>query len=241
MKNKWQEIYNILLNRINSEELKPGKEFPTNLELMKEFEVHAATIQNAVNELIRDGLVIPLKGPKRRIVRPKPYRSNRRGDFKSEHGDPGIEKIIEIKILNQINEIPEEIRDEIQIPALYYHTVQYRNDIVIAVTRSYIPNRLPLDQLKDLLEQPGTMIYEAMKTLGVHPVDCEETLISTIASSSEKEALHMPENSKLPVIRITRKAFDSTGTLLQVCFLIDRADCYEFQYRFPLFDMNRSE
>lgn len=45
----------------------------------------------------------------------------------------------------------------------------------------------------------------------------------------------MPENSKLPIVRITRKAFDSTGILLQVCLMTDRSDCYEFQYRFPLF------
>jgi GntR family transcriptional regulator len=234
--NKWQEIYQILRDRILNGDLKPGQEFPTNFQLMKEFEAHAATVQNAVNALIREGLVFSAGNTtQKRKVRPVPYRSNRRGDFIREHGESGREIVLGLKILESVEEIPEQIRTEIQPPALFYHTLQMRDDLIVAVSRSYIPHTLPLDQLKEQLAKPNAMIYEAMKSLGLNPFNCEETLISSIASSAEIEELQLPKNSSIPVVRITRKVFDPDGKLLQICIMVDRADCYEFQYRFPLF------
>ncbi|SEN28627.1 GntR family transcriptional regulator [Lihuaxuella thermophila] len=236
--NKWQEIYNILRNRILSGELKPGQEFPTNFELMKEFEAHAATVQNAVNALIRDGLVFSAGNTtQRRKVRPiyTSHRSHRKGDFIREHGESGREIVLSLKILDKKEDIPKQIGTEIEPPVLFYHTLQMRDDLIIAVTRSYIPHTLPLDQLKEQLSKPNAMIYEAMKSLGLNPYHCEETLVSSIASTSEIEELQLPKNTSIPVVRITRKVFDPEGKLLQICMMVDRGDCYEFQYRFPLF------
>ncbi|MBA4494314.1 GntR family transcriptional regulator [Paenactinomyces guangxiensis] len=233
--NKWQDIYYILRDRIHQGELRPWQEFPTNFELMKEFEAHAATVQNAVNALIGDGLVFSAGNTtQRRRVRPLPSRSHRRGDFIAEHGGNSKEVLIKCKILDHMEDIPEAIQGQITLPALFHHTLQLRDDIIVAVSRSYIPDTVPLEPLKELLEQPNADIYETMKSHGLNPSDCEETLICSIASPSEMEELQMPEKSRIPIVRITRKVFDPDGKLLLVCLMVDRADCFEFQYRFPL-------
>jgi GntR family transcriptional regulator len=76
--NKWEDIAASLRKRIVSGELKPGQDFPSTLELMEEFKVYASTIQNAINALIREGLILsPGSGSKRRFVRPLVERSTR--------------------------------------------------------------------------------------------------------------------------------------------------------------------
>lgn len=233
---RWQDIYQVLRDRIVNTEYAPGSEFPTNLELMKEFESHSSTIQNAVNNLIRDGLIFSQgSNSNRRRVRPIPYRSSRKGDFVEEHGDPGKEVLIDIKIVYEDEELPVDIAREFKAPVLYYKTKQYRDNILVAVTESFIPDVLPLKELRTMLKEPDAMIYDCMKKLGSDPVDCQENLVASLASTVESEELELPKHSSIPIVRITRKAFEADGKLVQICKLIDRADCYEFEYKFPLY------
>jgi GntR family transcriptional regulator len=235
VRTKWQDIYQQLRDRILRGQLKPGQDFPTNFELMKEFDAHAATIQNAVNALIREGLVYSAENTtKKRSVRPLPYRLNRRGDIIKDSDDTGKESVLQLKIITQERDIPREIREEIEAPALFYHTIHMRDDMITAIHKTYIPNLIPLDRLKSRLIKRNISIYDAIKILGYHPNECEETLISSLASPDEIDELEMPKNASIPIVRITRKVFDYRGRLLLISLMTDRADCYTFQYRFSL-------
>ncbi|SDZ38726.1 GntR family transcriptional regulator [Thermoactinomyces sp. DSM 45892] len=233
---KWMQIYEIIRDRITNEEYAPGSELPTNLELMKEFEAHSGTIQNAINTLIRDGLIFSSgSNPNRRRVRPILYRSSRKGDFLEEHGDLGLEKVVDIRIIYEDEELPTSLQDEFTAPVLFYQTRQYRDDILVATTYSYIPNVVDLKVLRGMLKEKGAMIYDCLKQLGVDPAECEEKLIASLPSESDREKLDLPQHANIPVVHIERRAFDPNGKCVQVCYMIDRADCYEFTYKFPLF------
>lgn len=79
------------------------------------------------------------------------------------------------------------------------------------------------------------MIYECLQKLGVNPTDCEENLVASLPNDSDRKELDLPQHANVPVVRIVRRAFEPNGRCVQVCFMIDRADCYEFKYKFPLF------
>jgi GntR family transcriptional regulator len=234
-KTLWMKVYEQLRERIMDGTYPPGNEFPTNIELIKEFEVSSSTVQTAVNALIRDGLVFSSgSNPNRRRVRPLPYRSSRKGDFLEEHGDPGKEVLVDIKIIYEEEDLPIELQTTFDAPVLYYHTHQFRDDILIASTESYIPNVCDLKALREMLKDGG-MIYNCMKELGANPVDCQENLIAALPNEAERAALDLPSHANIPIVRLVRKAFEPDGRLVQVCFMVDRADCYEFEYKFPLF------
>lgn len=55
---KSKRIYIELKKRIETGIYPVGENFPSNFELMVEFDVHSATIQSAVNLLIKEGMVI---------------------------------------------------------------------------------------------------------------------------------------------------------------------------------------
>lgn len=232
---KWEEVSDVLRKRIFNGEYKSGQDFPSTLELMNEFQVYAGTIQNAVNNLIREGLLITHgSGTRRRIVRPLLQRSVRRGGFSKEYGARGRVEVLDLQIIKSAKQLPDIVKQELEAPALLYRTIQWRDDLPVALSTCYIPGTLPINQLKELLANSTVSLYAAMEELGLHPTTCEESLIATLPEQAELEALHLPSQGSLPVIRITRKVFDPDENLLELCFLSDRADCYEFVYKFPL-------
>jgi GntR family transcriptional regulator len=160
--------------------------------------------------------------PNRRRVRPLPYRSSRKGDFLEEHGAPGKEVLVDIRILYEEEDLPAELQDQFEVPVLYYHTRQYRDDILIASTRSYIANCVDLKALRAMLKEEGAMIYDCLKQLGADPVDCQENLISSLPNDTERADLDLPQHASIPIVRITRKAFEPDGRCIQVCYMSRR-------------------
>lgn len=236
-RSKWEKLYETLKHRIESGYYKPGQDFPTNKEIQKEFDLHTVTIQTAVNKLIAEGLVFS-SGQRNipRKVRPIPHRTRRKGGFTNDtKGKKAHKELIELRILTDPKRIPEEVLKEMQPPVLYYHHNQWLDGVLIAVSRSYIPNLLPLEKLEHMLKQEGARLYLSMKALGFNPVMCEEELIAGPSTEQENIDLQVPPNSSITVARIVHKVFDDKGNLLEYCFLIDRADSHVFEYRFPLF------
>lgn len=232
---KWEEIADALRQRIIRGELKPGDPFPTTLSLMREFNAHSLTIHLAVQALINEGLIhSPGKGRHRRTVRPLPERSVRRGGFLAEFGDRGTIEILDLADISLPEQLPDAARGLIETPALRYHTRQWRDRLPVALSDSYLPGHLPVDRLKTILSNPTTDLYEALKQLGFESADCEESLVARPPTPDEAHLLHLPVRASIPVVRIHRRVFDRGGRILEFCVLIDRADCYEFVYRFPL-------
>ncbi len=233
-KQRWEEILSMLRDRILSGQLKPGQEFPTNMELAREFDAYPGTIHAAVKALIQEGLVLSHgRGKQRRIVRPIPERSSRRGGFLTEFGERATLEVLAITTLHTADQLPENARKLMKPPALRYYTRQWRDNVPVAVSDSYLPGTLPIQTLSEVLADPARDLYTVLESLGHEPNTCEETLIARMPTPTEAHMLHLPAGTNIPVVKIKRFVFDSNGELLEFCLLIDRADCYEFVYRFP--------
>jgi GntR family transcriptional regulator len=231
---KWSEIYQILRERIEQGLYKPGQDFPTNLELSKEFSAHPMTIQSAVNTLIREGLVISSSTRKPRKVRPIPHKSTRKSFSNDSTGKQFDKVLLEIKIITDKKEIPEDVLTEMEPPVLFYHHEQWLEGMLAAVSRSYMPNYINLSELEGLLKAEGSGLYRSMRSMGFTPSMCEETLSASSGTDQDNKDLQLPANSSVTIMHILRKVFNTDGRILEYCYLTDRADCYDFSYRFPL-------
>ncbi|MBA4602186.1 GntR family transcriptional regulator [Thermoactinomyces mirandus] len=229
---KWKEIYQILKKEIEDKVYPPGSEFPTNLDLMKRFNVHTSTIQNAIRRLIEEGLIISEGNRTKRKVRIIPTLSHRKGGFSDEHGEKAKKNVLEIRKISSTDEMPEFCREDVSFPALYYLNEQFIDGIQAGVSCSIIPNIVSIDELEKLLKQENASLYRSLEELGHKPVSCEESFIVDLPSEQDREDLHLPKNSNIPVIRMVRKTFAPQGNLVEICHLLCRADCYEFHYKF---------
>lgn len=236
--NKWRDVYQTLKERILDGTYPAGSPFLTNKEIGAEFDLHTVSVQSAVNELIREGLVVPSPNrATRRTVRTVPIRSMRKGGFfkDSEKTGKAHKELVELKIIKDQDELPEAVQKEMKVPVLYYHHNQFVNDTLVANSRSFIPHLFPLDELNRRLSVEGARLYKSLEALGHKPTMVEEELIAAAATEEDNKLLNLPENSSITVARIDRKVYDDDGNIVEFCYLTDRADCYVFSYRFPLY------
>ncbi|WP_044640948.1 GntR family transcriptional regulator [Risungbinella massiliensis] len=233
-KTRWEQIYLELRDQIITGVFQPGSEFPTNAEFMRKYDVHSTTIQSAINALINDGLVLSQGKKAPRIVRKAPTRARyyRKGGFSSEFGNVSSKNILALQILQKKEEIPESLQQELSSPVLFYHTEQFLNQELVAVSKAYIPNHIPIRKLHKLMKQAGGSLYGSLEYLGFKPTSCEEIVTCDFATSDERKELRLPKNSNTPVVRIIRKTFDANKQLVEICPLVYRADLYEFAYQF---------
>ena len=150
----------------------------------------------------------------------------------TEYGPRARLEILELGITRSSRKLPSAVLEAMTPPVLIYRLRQWRDNIPVALSDAYIPGNLPVKELKSLISDPESELYQAMQTVGLKPANCEESLIAAPATPEEEQALQ----GAFVVVRITRKVFDQDGRLLELCFLTDRADCYEFVYRFPFED-----
>lgn len=229
---KWKEIYQILKREIEDKVYSPGSEFPTNLDLMKRFNVHTSTIQSAIRRLIEEGLILSEGNRTKRKVRVIPTRSHRKGGFSDEHGEKARKNVLDIRRINRKDEMPEFCKEDVNLPALYYLNEQFLDGIQVGVSCSVIPNIIPTDELEKKLGKENASLYRSLEELGHKPVSCEESFIVDLPTEKDREDLLLPKNSNIPVIRMVRKTLDSQGNVVEICHLLYRADCYEFHYKF---------
>lgn len=230
---KWEQISADIQEKIIKGEIPPGADFPTNLDLMKTYDVHAGTIQQAVNDLIAKGMVITHGGNNRRTVYNPPARSARSCGFLSDAGEKGRQELLELRIINDIQDLPEDIREILTLPAILYKTRQWRGSLPVAISQSYIPAVFG-GQFIDELSGASNELYKLMVKYGFTPARCRESLVTSFPVPEEQDLLLLPRAAYWPVIRIKRLVFDDHGNLLEYCLLSDRPDCYEFVYEFPL-------
>lgn len=163
------------------------------------------------------------------------FPSKRKG-FGRDHSHKATKKYLDLQLFDTLSSLPENVRTELQPPVLFYQVLQHRDGVPVSISASYIPNSLPLKDLKKTLEgvekDPTLSLYKTLESFGRKPISCEETIIVDRASPEEIGLLQIPEN--IPVARITRKTFDASSNLVELCMLISRTDLYEFAYRFTL-------
>lgn len=236
---KWEEIAEKLREKILSGQLKAGEDFPTNLELMREFNVHSGTIQNAVNALIREGLVSSYgSGMVRRKIRPLLERTIRNSNYYSKVNSENEKFRLEhATIIRSFEKIPEPMlsfRELLKFPALYINASIYRNDIPVGLSNFLFNGYLPTDKLYKILKDPDMELGIVMNSSGVKPIYSEEYLVATLPSSEEKKNLNLPSGDLTPITRVKRLTYDGKDRLLEISFLIFRGDCYENYYRCPI-------
>lgn len=234
---KWEQIANELRQDILSGKLKPGQVFPTNLEIMNKYQTHSVTVQQAVNALVAEGLILTHGSSiTRRTVYTPPSRSTRSCGFLSDSGEKGRQEILELKLLESTDSLLEDRTSMIALlgsPILFYKTLQWKDNIPVAISNSFLPQNLPQDILMEELSDPSKGLYSVLKKHGYDSSICRESLIVSFPTTEEQVLLDLP-HSTLPVVRIKRLVYDNSGNLLEYCNLVDRSDCYEFVYEFPM-------
>jgi DNA-binding GntR family transcriptional regulator len=229
---KWVAIADVLEERILDGTYPPSSLVPPTLELMDEFRVYSATIQAAINHLKNKGLIIS-KGKGRRVVRPivePDTKTNLRDDL------AGAFNISDVLILEKnTGDLPAGIN----APVLLYKISILNKDfekypLPVSLIDYYVPADLPvLNNLKTKLLNNNNF-FDNINELGIIPYSYDETIKASAPSPQETELLSLPVNEFIPIVKITRHVYDKKDSLIFLCYIRDRADCFIYKKSFVI-------
>lgn len=225
---KYQMIYQELLEKIKSKEIKPGSYLPSENELMKQYDASRDTIRKALNLLLQNGYIQKNKGKGSlvldvdRIAFPVSGVTSFKELQKTMHTD--VETIVHIF---EEEEIPEDLKEDLYMDkGIVYHVERIRkiDGKRVILDTDYING----DIIKGLKrEHAQNSLYEYIeKELGLKISFARKEITVAKATVREKGLLDMQDYDLLVCVKSYTYLEDAT--LFQYTVSKHRPDKFRF-------------
>jgi GntR family transcriptional regulator len=231
-RNSWEPLYYQIAERIRAKvenELTPGRQIPSENELINEYNVSRNTVRLAIDTLIKQGMVYRVKG-KGTFVAPERLKSGltRLTSFTEECWRMGMQPSSRLLNLQRIVP-PLKIRQALQVAAdqqvFIIERQRFADEKPLALNASYLPCALfpTLDQ-EDLTH--GS-VYRVIEDKYRMPIGyASQVLKPVVATEVEANLLEVEKGS--PLLQVEGVAYLIDGTPFEYARLIYRGDRYEF-------------
>ncbi|MDQ2874001.1 MAG: GntR family transcriptional regulator [Actinomycetota bacterium] len=241
-----QEITDALRSEILAGRLRPGDQVPSEHELARQFSTTRTSAQKAIAALRAEGHLVSEHG-RGSFVRTRPtirllatgsnYRQRRGGggqsNFEAEAAAQGMRaerRVLEVAAIQPPRDIAERLGRPGEEVVIVRRQLFFVDNEPMQLADGYYPADLatgtPIEQ-PDVIPQGSLAVIEASAT-GRRVVQFVEDLDIRMPAPSEAATLNIPPG--VPVARVLRTAYDTSGTAVEVLDSILPADRYLFRY-----------
>lgn len=236
-----------LRQEIESGQLSPNSQLPTELELRDRFNASRNTIRDAVKTLINLGLVATRPGQGTFVTeRIDPFVTTLSAD--ADAGFGGGEGATYLSEVSRAHRVPSmsEPRVEIQLAAgeianrlrvdegtqlVSRHQARTIDNTPWSLQTSFYPMTFVLKGATRLLEAAnipqGTVQY-LQETLGLKQTGYRDWITVRSPDATEMTFFRIPEDGRVPVFEVFRTAFDESGNPMRVTVSVFPADRNQF-------------
>lgn len=249
----YRQIADDLRHKIESGELPPGEQLPTELELQQAYRASRNTVRDALRALTGRGLVVPRPGQGTFVADEiVPFAVTMSVDPRRETslgGGEGIRYINEVEAKQrhasysdlrvEIQPATERVARELDVPpgssVVVRHQVGRIDDKPWSLQTSFYPMELvtlgaaKLAQAEDI--QPGTVDY-LRNELGIVQVGYRDTLTARPPNDGELRSFQLASDGGAVVIETMRTAFDGERRPMRCTITAWPADRNQLVYNF---------
>ncbi|MCR4401516.1 MAG: GntR family transcriptional regulator [Firmicutes bacterium] len=209
------QVYNAMRDNITSHKWLPRERLPSEAELVEQFNVSRITVRRAVDELVRDGLVIRQKGLGAFIAPPRHSSSvtmltSLTEDLIEKGFHPGTE-ILDFSVVPATEDLARRLVLSPGDKVFRVERRRFADDRVVALNLSYIPCRLcPTLSRQDVAVGSLYGALEAKYGLRIKKAIREFEMIE--AADYEARLLEVPVGT--PILRITGTVSTADGSVV---------------------------
>lgn len=236
-----------LRQQIESGELAPGSQLPTEFDLRDRFSASRNTVRDAIKSLSSLGLVVTRPGQGTYVTeRIDPFVTTlsagtetafgggEGATYLSEvsraHRKPFMsEPRVEIQLAS--GEIANRLRVDEGTQLISRHQQRHIDNTPWSLQTSFYPMRLVHDGAARLLEaaniQQGTVQY-IQETLGLKQAGYRDWITVRAPDANELAFFRIPGDGRVPVFEILRTAFDQSGNPMRLTVSVFPADRNQF-------------
>ncbi|MFZ7104216.1 MAG: GntR family transcriptional regulator [Peptococcaceae bacterium] len=210
---------------------KAGDLFPTDKQLMEQYNVSSTTVRRAIYELVQEGWVVRRSGKGTFVRKNMVEELTKLTGFFEEMEAKGIKasaQILKTEIITIDDELLQEwpALAEFKTAKVYLiRKIQKANGEPITFNHNFWPVDIGLEIIKYDLTQKG--IYDIVQNeLGIVLENAYQTIYAAEATEEEAQCLKIKENS--PVLVMERATY-SRGKVIEVSVNSYRPDSYRYR------------
>jgi DNA-binding GntR family transcriptional regulator len=213
---------------IHSGILAPGDRLENELSLTSRLGLSRPTARQAIQELVKKGLLVRKRGVGTQVVRSKFSRDERLSSLYDDLAAAGKTPSTQLLEFGPV-ELNDELRESVDAAEvggnqlLRIRRLRLADDVPLAVLTNYLPPRFRLSE--DDLRARG--LYECLRTLGVNLKIAHQRINARLMS--EEEAALLDEEMPAACLAVDRVAYDDTGQFVEFGRHIYRATQYAIQ------------
>jgi len=232
----YQRIARRLERQIGSGELQSGDRLPSERQIADELGASRMTARQALKSLERRGLVETRLGRGVFVTHPLIEKESRTLHGFTEEMQRGGRKVTSVVLDAGAGASDPEVSRALDIAehTLVHRLVRVRlvDGEPLAVERTELPVALA-PGLLDRWDFGQDSLYRVLREeYGAVPSEAEETVRADLADATITSALHIPVTA--PVLKFTRRTFDSAGRPLEYVRSVYRADSFTMRVRLTI-------
>lgn len=223
------QIYEELCELVEKGNLKPGDQFPTELELVGRYQVSRITVRRAIAEMVQEGRLVRRAGKGTFVAAPKIERQLLDvSSFTERMRALGLQpssRVIEVKKVQATARLGRELEVQVGAPVLALVRLRFSNETPVALETSYLS--LQRCAGLDCLALDQSSLYELLSEhYGLHPVSSEKTL--ELAAANAWEAKHLSIRPGAPLFLLRARVMGESEPIEYVKILL-RGDRFRFK------------
>lgn len=228
----YRQIKSQILMAISGKVFLPDDVFWSEVELAKITGVTRATVRQATNELVAEGVLIREKGKRPRVAKPKTIAHFLELAGISqyvEHGNSGyVCKVLNAKCEYATSEIAQLLRIRKNSMVFVLERLRSDGDIIFGWEKTWMNKRLLAGI--DRYDFSQESLYHVLKhDYGIIPSYAEGVIDVLVADSTKAKIFGIREGT--PLVSVHRTVSTEDTRPIQVNHEIYRGDCYSFAFK----------
>ncbi len=223
----YQQLYEILRNKIARQEWKPGDLIPAESELIKQYAVSRNTVRQVLDMLVKEGLLYRERGRGSFVAHPTVEQGLVRivsftEDMRQRGFDPGTRVLGSGLVVAS-----QEIASQLQVPEgeelARLERLRLADGEPMSIEESFLVHRLCPDVLNGNYDK-NPLRQALEQNYGIRLVRAKQIIRAVVAT--KEQAQHLSIMSKTPLLLIERVSFSQNTVPVEFMRVFYRADRY---------------
>ena len=199
---------------INTGALAPGDRLENELSLTSRLGLSRPTARQAIQELVKKGLLVRKRGVGTQVVRSQFRRDERLSSLNEDLAKAGRTPTTRM-LEYSVGELDSDIRDAIEaatvtdVEFLKIRRLRLADDVPLAILTNYLPNRFEITEAD--LKSKG--LYACLRSLGVNLKIAHQQISARLMTDEEAELLD--EETPAACLTVDRIAYDDVGQFVE--------------------------
>lgn len=223
----YQQLYEILRNKISRHEWKPGDLIPAESELITQYAVSRNTVRQVLDMLVQEGLLYRERGRGSFVAHPTLEQGLSRivsftEDMRQRGFEPGTH-VLDSGLVVATQEIASQLQVSAGEELVRLERLRLADSEPMSIEESYLVHRLCPGVLKGNYDT--TPLRQALEqNYGIRLVRAKQVLRAVVAT--KPQAQHLSIQPKSPLLMIERVSFSQNAVPVEFMRVFYRADRY---------------